>query len=194
MSQPSRTLISLAFEGEYAPPPLSAAIVSLVELCQRGMPDPQQLRTALVEEAKFTVGPAERAEETARTWAFDQKLVDEPVTDLKHEIFGRDRDGVPVVMLLSTGRAGGKPIVFCTTLFRGVIEADVVKAVEHVTKRQPFIGGRVANADGAIVRRAFWDVQGDAGVRAIIACGPDNVEALTLPRAIIAFSYVVPKA
>lgn len=191
---PSRTLISAAFEGDFAPPPLSAAIVSLVELCQRAMPDPKMLRTAIVDEAKFEVGPQARADELARTWALEDKLIGAPVTILSHEVFGRERDGEPVLFLLSTGMSEGKDVVFCTVLFRGVIEADVVKAVTHVTKRKPFGGGRVRNADGAIVRRVFWDVEGDAGVRAMAACGPDNVEALDLPRAIVAFNRAAQKS
>ncbi len=185
---PSRTLISQAFEGDFAPPPLSAAIVSLVELCQRAMPDPKKLRTAIVDEAKFDVGPQARADEIARAWALDTKLVGAPVTQLRHEVFGRERNGEPVLFLLSTGMSEGKEVVFCSVLFRGAIEADVVKAVTHVTKRNPFGGGRVQNADGAIVRRVFWDVEGDGGVRAMVACGPDNVEALDLPRVIVAFN------
>lgn len=191
---PSRTLISAAFEGDFAPPPLSAAIVSLVELCQRAMPDPKMLRTAIVDEAKFEVGPQARADELARTWALEDKLIGAPVTILGHEVFGRERDGEPVLFLLSTGMSEGKDVVFCSVLFRGVIEADVVKAVTHVTKRKPFGGGRVRNADGAIVRRVFWDVEGDAGVRAMAACGPDNVEALDLPRAIVAFNRAAQKS
>ncbi len=190
---PSRTLISKAFEGEFVPPPLSVAVVSLVELCQRAMPDPIKLRAALVDEAKFDIGPSARAEESARTWALDSKLIAAPVRNLRHEIFGRERQGEPVVMLLSVGESEGKQVVFCTSLFRGVIEADVIKAVCHVTQTQPFGGGRVTNADGAIVRRAFWDLQGVAGVRGMAACGPNNVEALDLPRAIIAFNVTAAK-
>ncbi|MEQ1618401.1 MAG: hypothetical protein ABL883_08670 [Terricaulis sp.] len=186
--EPSHTLVTAAFEGEFAPPPLSVAIVSLVELCHRAMPDPKKLRAAIVEEAKFDLGPQERAVEIARTWALDNKLIAAPVTNLRHEVFGRERSGEPVLFLLSTGTAEGKEVVFCSVLFRGVAEADVVKAVNHVTKRNPFGGGRAVNADGGIVRRVFWDVQGDAGIRAIAACGPDNVDALDLPRAIVAFN------
>lgn len=187
---PTRALISAAFEGDFAPPQLSVAIVSLVELCQRAMPDPQRLRAALVEEAKFDVGPRERAEEFIRPWALDNRLIATPVRNLRHEVFGRLRHEDPVVLLLSVGETEGREVVFVTALFRGAIEADVIKAVAHVTKKQPFGGGRVINADGAIVRRAFWDEEGVAGVRAMVACGPDNVEALDLPRAIIAFNYV----
>jgi hypothetical protein len=186
--EPRRTMISQAFEGEYAPPSLSVAVVSLIELCQRAMPDPSAVRRAIVEEAGFTVGPSHRAEEAARTWALDTKLIAAPVTNLQHEIFGRERHGEPVVLLLSQGRSEGRDIVFCSSLFRGVIEADVVKAVVHVTKRNPFGGGMARNALGHLIRRVFWDVEGNGGVRAIVACGPENVEALDLPRAIIAFN------
>lgn len=187
--EPSHTLVSVAYDGEFAPPSLSVAIVSLVELCQRAMPNPKRLRSAIVDEAKFDVGPQARADEFARTWALDNKLIDAPVAGLRHEVFGREREGEPVVFLLSTGLAGGKEVVFCSVLFRGVIEADVVKAVKHVSKRDPFGGGRVVNADGGIVRRVFWDIQGDAGVRALVACGPDNVDAMHLPRAIVALNH-----
>ncbi len=190
---PSRTLISTAFDGDSPPPQLSVAVVSLVELCQRAMPDPVKLRAALVDEAGFDVGRRERAEENASLWAFDNKLIAAPVRGLRHEIFGRLRHEAPVLMLLSVGESEGREVVFVTAFFRGAIEADVVKAVTHVTKKQPFGGGRVLNAGGGVVRRAFWDLEGEAGVRAMVACGPDNVEALDLPRAIIAFNYVTAK-
>lgn len=188
--KPWRTLISPAFEGEYAPAPLSVAIVSLVELCQRAMPDPALIRKALIEEAKFTAGPTARAEEFARTWAFDSKLIAAPVHDLRHEVYGREREGEPVIFLLSTGKSEGAEVVFLTVLFLGVTEADVVKAIAHVTKKKPAIGGSARNVDGAIVRRVFFEVGGEAGVRAMIGCGAENVDATHLPRAIIAFSRV----
>ncbi|HCK85215.1 MAG TPA: hypothetical protein DHW63_12075 [Hyphomonadaceae bacterium] len=190
---PLRTLISTAFDGDSPPPRLSVAVVSLVELCQRAMPDPIKLRAALVDEAGFDVGRPERAEEIASIWALDNKLIATPVRGLRHEIFGRLRHQAPVLILLSVGESEGKEVVFVTAFFSGATEADVIKAVTHVTKKPPFGGGRVSNASGATVRRAFWDVEGEAGVRAMVACGPDNVEALDPPRAIIAFNFAAAK-
>lgn len=193
-SPPGRTLISKAYEGDVPPPHLSAPIVSLIELCNRAMPDPALLRKAIVEEAKFDVGPPERAAEMARVWALDNKLVSAPVRNLRHEVFGRDRYGDPVIFLLSVGESEGNQIVFCSVLFRGAIEADVVKALVKPLGRQPFGGGMVKNADGHTVRRVFWDVEGAGGVRGIVACGPENVEALEAPRAVIAFNTAAARA
>ena len=188
--EPWRTLISPAFEGDQPPAQLSVSIVSLVELCQRAMPDPQEIRKALVEEAKFVTGPTERAEEWARVWALENKLISDPVTAFRHELYGRGRRGDPVIVLLSVGRSGGAEIVFTTVIFRGATEADVVKAMAHVTKKKPLVGGLVRNADGNKVRRVFFDVEGVAGVRAMVGCGPDNVDSTDLPRAIIALNKV----
>ncbi len=186
--KPTHTLVSQAFSRDAAPAQLSAAIVSLVELCQRAMPDPKKIRKALVDEAKFVTGKQAQADEMGGMIALDSKIIGAPVTGLRHELFGRERTEEPVIILLSVGKSEGKEVVFLTAAFRGAIEADVVKAVTHVTKKKPFGGGRTQNVNGELTRRVFWDVEGEAGVRGMVAWGPDNVEETRVLRGVTAFN------
>lgn len=182
-----RTIISQAFEGDDAPGALSVAIVSLVELAQIGMPSPDRMRKA-IGSAGFKLGRAERAEDAARNLALDVNFVAEPVRNLRSEIYGRDRYGEPVVLLLSEGDTPTGKMVFCSTFFRGAIEADAVKAVTQVTNIAPFTGATVQNSEGFIVRRVFWDVEGAAGARGFAVSGPENVDDVELPRAFTLFN------
>jgi hypothetical protein len=185
----TRRVISRAFEGDEAPAELSVGIVSLVELCQVAMPDPERIRASL-KDAGFTPGPQAKADEAGRMLALDKNVVAKPVRRLRHELYGHYRNETPVLILLSTGESDDGGIVFCTALFRGAIEADAVKAAAHVTKKQPFTGASIRNHEGTTVRRVFWDVEDAAGVRGFMVSGPQNVEALDLPRAITAFNKV----
>lgn len=190
MSKPkTRVLISAAFEGDAPPGQLGVGIVSLVELCQLAMPDPQQIRTRL-NEAGFTKGPAEKAAEAGRMLNLESGVLDSQVRDLRHEIYGFERHGFPVIIVLSVGASNDGEVVFCTSIFRECIEADVVKAVSHVTKQQPLTGANAQTSDGVRTRRVFWDVGGVAGVRGMMITGPLNVEAATAPRGVTAFNKV----
>lgn len=186
-----RTIISKAFEGDDAPGDLSVSIVSLVELCQLAMPDPVKIRERL-REAQFEVGPEDRANEWGRMLSLDTNVIASPVRNLKHEMFGRLRHEAPVIVLLSVGDSKQGKVVFCSTVFRGAIEADAVKAAAHVIKERPFTGATTLNADGSILRRVFWDVN-VSGVRGFMVTGPDDVEAAHLPRAFTAFNAVSAK-
>ena len=189
----TRRVISRAFEGDNAPGELSAGIVSLAELCQISMPDPEKIRASLLD-AGFTPAPQDKANEAGRMLALDKQMSAKPVRRLRHEFFGTFRHGAPVLILLSTGETDEGGIVFCSAIFRGAIEADAVKAAAHVTKKQPFTGAVVRNDDGTTVRRVFWDVEDIAGVRGFVVSGPQNVEATDLPRAITAFNRMAPQA
>ena len=125
--------------------------------------------------------------------ALESDLVDPGVRNLKHELFGKERNIEPVLILLSEGDSKNGKVVFCSAIFRGAIEADAVKAVAHVTKQQPFTGSSVRNADGMMVRRVFWDVQGLAGIRGLVVSGPEDVESIDLPRAITGFNKAAAK-
>jgi hypothetical protein len=125
--------------------------------------------------------------------SLDSQVIASPVRDLRHEIFGRERRDQPVIVLLSEGDSNQGKVVFCTTLFRGAIEADAVKAAAHITKEQPFTGATIRNADGNILRRVFWEVKNVAGVRGFMVTGPHDVEAADLPRAFTAFNAVSAK-
>lgn len=107
-------------------------------------------------------------------------------------MYGTERNGDPIVVMLSEGDTDDGKIVFLTTLFRGAIEADAVKAVTHVAQKQPLTGSNVTNTEGSVVRRVFWDVD-DAGIRGMVVSGPDNVESMQAPRAITAYNLVGPK-
>jgi hypothetical protein len=183
------TIISKAFEGDLPPANLSACIVSLVELCQLAMPDPAQLRKRL-SEAEFTKGPDARAADAGRVLALDNRVVAGGVRNLRHEIYGKVRNDGMVVLLLSEGEGDGGAYVFCSALFRNAIEADAVKAVAHVAKKQPLTGSSVPNDDNFLVRRVFWDIGGEAGIQGMMVSGPANVEQLNAVRAITAFNKV----
>lgn len=185
----TRRVIELAFPGDEAPPQLSVSIVSLVELCQLAMPDADKVRENIIH-AGFETGRQERADEAGRMLALDIKVVDMPVRNLRHELFGGGRHGEPVILLLSQGETDRGKIVFLSTIFRGAIEADAVKASAHVTKDKPITGSRVLNHDGNVLRRVFWDVQGAAGIRGFMVSGPGNVENTELPRAFTAFNWL----
>jgi len=184
-----RLLVSEAFPGDAAPADLSVGIVSLVELCQLAMPDPNKIRERL-REAEFEVGKQERADEFGEVFALDRKMIAGSVKNLRHEIYGITRNDAPVLILLSVGDSDEGKVVFCSSIFRGAIEADAIKAAAHVSKRQPFTGSTAINSDDKILRRSFWDVEGEAGVRFLVVSGPQNVEATDLPRAITAFNKV----
>jgi hypothetical protein len=181
-------LLELAFPGDQAPPQLSVAVVSLVELCQLGMPDAAKVRE-LILGAGFESGRQERADEAGRVLSFDLKMVDMPVRNLRHELYGRGRQGEPVLLLLSEGDTAAGKIVFLSALFRGAVEADAIKAAAHVTQGKPLTGGKVRNHDGNQLRRVFWDTGGAAGIRGFVVSGPQNVESTDLMRAFTAFNW-----
>ncbi|MGE0532115.1 MAG: hypothetical protein AB7G40_14490 [Hyphomonadaceae bacterium] len=185
MPDSTRTIISTAYEGDDAPEQLSAAIVSLVELCQFAMPDHTKVREAIIG-ANFETAPQEQADAVGAYLSLDKGVVDFPVSAVRHELFARDRYGVMVFYLLSHGKSKNGNVVFLSTIFHGAIEADAVKAVAHVTKKQPITGSRLHNARGDRLRRVFWDVDGTAGIMGMVASGPHNVEALNIPRAFTA--------
>lgn len=187
-----RTLIEAAFPGDQAPGQLSVAIVSLIELCQIAMPDPAKIRESILG-AGFEAGAEARAAEAGAMLALDNKVWADPVRNLKHEMFGRERTGETVIFLVSQGETKGGKIVFLSTLFRGAMEADAVKAAAHVTKKQPLTGATAQNVNGNTLRRVFWDTEGVEGVRGLMVTGPHNVEALDLPRAFTAFNLVSAK-
>jgi hypothetical protein len=182
-----RTLIEAAFPDNQAPGQLSAAIVSLVELCQIAMPDPAFVREQIIG-AGFEIGVQERADEAAAMLALEDKVFAFPVRNLRHELFGRGRQGENVIILLSHGDSAEGKVVFLTTMFRGAMEADAVKAAAHVTGKQPLTGATLRNPAGNVLRRVFWDTEGEAGVRGLMVTGPHNVEATDLPRAFTAFN------
>lgn len=190
--EPARRLLSLAFEGDQAPAELSVGVVSLVELCQVAMPDPLRLRTSLIG-AGFRQGSQKAADNAGRMLALDNAVIGAPVHALNHEIYGTERHNDPVTILVSEGESAGGKVIFVTALFRQSMEADVVKAVVHVSKKQPFTGAVTKNSDGAIVRRVFWDIEDAAGIRGIMVTGPDNVEAMHVARGITAFNKAATK-
>jgi hypothetical protein len=184
-----RTLLELPFPDSAAPPELSVAIVSLVELCQLGMPDPSAVREA-IKSAAFGEAPEELAVELGGFLALDNKVFSFPVRNLRHQLYGRERNEVPVRLLVTEGESAEGPVIFVSTLFNGAIEADLVKAAAHVTDKQPLTGATATNSNGAQLRRVFWDVEGAAGVRGLMISGPDNVEDVMIMRAITAFNLV----
>lgn len=187
-----RTLISSAFPGDEAPPELSVAIVSLVELCQQAMPDPVLLHKRIVE-AGFAAGPEQNAAVNGAPLALDDRVFSFPVRNLRHQIFGRNRNEHLVTFLLTQGDSDQGPVVFCSTLFRDAIEADAVKAATHVTKKTPLTGATTKLPSGVTIRRVFWDTGGEAGIRGLMVTGPDNVEDVGTPRAFTAFNLAGPK-
>jgi hypothetical protein len=182
-------LVEMAFPDDQVPAELSVAIVSLVELCQIAMPDVKEIRKRL-SEAQFEVGKDKEAEDAARMLALDNKVIDGKLRNFKHTMYGRERQGAPVIFLLSEADSDNGKIVFLTTLFRGAGEADAIKAAMHVIKGQPITGGKVRNADGHQLRRVFWDTKGEGNVRGFMVTGPQHVEADTVPRAFTAFNWV----
>lgn len=184
-----RTVLELAFPGDEAPGQLSVGIVSLVELCQIAMPDPVKIRENLLA-AGFIIGKQEQANQAGESLAFDKNVVSVPVRNLRHELYGATRHGLPVMILLTEGDTKDGGIVFCSSLFRGALEADAVKAASHVTKRQPITGSRVLNSQGHVLRRVFWDAEGEGGIRGFMVSGPIDVEATVTPRAFVAFNLV----
>ncbi|MBY0562592.1 MAG: hypothetical protein K2P58_00300 [Hyphomonadaceae bacterium] len=182
-----RRLISAAFEGDSPPAQLSVGLVTLVELCQLAMPDPNLMRAQLLA-AGFVQGKEAPAMAAASTLALETNIFTSPVRNLRHTIYGNERLQSPVIMLLSEGDTDKGGVVFASAVFREAIEADVVKAVTHVTGKTPLTGSTTRNAEGKLLRRVFWDTEYVAGVQGIVASGPENVEATHLPRAITAFA------
>jgi hypothetical protein len=68
-----------------------------------------------------------------------------------------------------------------------------VKAAAQVSKRQPLTGAAIRNADGAPVRRVFWDAQGEGGVWGLVVSGAADVESTTTIRAFTAFNEAAPR-
>lgn len=188
-----KRVIETAFEGVEAPPELSVGIVSLVELCQLAMPDPAAIDQA-IKSADFSEGKKDRTDEFSIWLALDNKVFSFPVRNLTHKLYLRDRQDARVRLLVSAGESDQGRVIFVTTIFGGAIEADAIKAVVHVTNKHPLTGATVVNAQGAQLRRVFWDIEGVAGIRGMMITGPDNVESADAPRAITAFNLVGPKA
>jgi hypothetical protein len=188
-----RLLLSQAFPDDAAPAELSVGVVSLVELCQLAMPDPNRIREKL-RQAEFEIGNQERAHEVGEVFALDRKIFASQVRNLRHEIYGKYRHDAPVVILLSVGDSDEGKVVFCSSIFRGAIEADAIKAAAHVTQKEPFTGSTAKNSDDKLLRRSFWDVGGKDGIRFLVVSGPQNVEATDLPRAITALNKVAKRS
>jgi hypothetical protein len=184
-----RRVIEAAFPGDEAPPELSVAIVSLVELCQLAMPNPAGIAEA-IQSAGFAEGPKERADEFAGWLALDNKVFSFPVRNLRHKLFARNRHDVRVRLLVSEGESAQGRVLFVTTIFGGALEADAIKAAAHVTKKQPLTGATVTNAEGKQLRRVFWDAEGESGIRGLMVTGPQDVESADAPRAFTAFNLV----
>lgn len=184
-----KRLVELAFPESAAPPELSVGIVSLVELCELAMPNPSSLREA-IRSAAFGDAPQGQAEELGGLLALDNKVFSFPVRNLRHQLYGRDRNEVPVRILVTEGESADGPVVFVSTLFNGAMEADAVKAAAHVTDKQPLTGASITNPNGAKLRRVFWDVEGVAGIRGLMISGPEDVEDVVIMRAITAFNLV----
>lgn len=182
-----RTTVSAAFPGDRAQPELSVAIVSLVELCKVAMPDPAALREA-IKTAEFADGPQERADQFGALLALDNKVFSFPVRNLRHQLYGRDRNDARVRLLLSEGDSDQGGVVFVSTIFAGCIEADTVKAATHVSKKPPLTGANITNAQGTPLRRVFWDIEGSGGIRGLMITGPENLESLEAMRAFTAFN------
>lgn len=181
-----KQVISKAFPGNEAPAGLSVGIVSLVELCNIAMPSAAEARKQ-IKNAAFVGIAREKADNAARLFALDAKILVKPVRNLRNALYARDRNDEAVLLLLSEGDTDDGRVVFLSSIFRGSIEADVVKAVTHVTKTQPFTGTTVTNADGVAMRRVQWELN-SGGIRGMVVTGPPNVESLENPRAITAFN------
>jgi hypothetical protein len=192
-SKPTQKLVAqAAFPGDQAPPELSVAIVSLVELCQLAMPDPAALRKHIAE-AGFVAGPPKNAATVGATLALDNKVFDVGVRNLRHEIYGRDRNEALVTFLLTEGDSAKGKVVFCSTLFHGAIEGDAVKAAAHVTKKQPLTGATLSVPGRPTLRRVFWDTEGAAGMRGLMVTGPDSMIDGAAMRAFTAFNFAAKK-
>ncbi len=184
-----RRVIELPFDKDEAPPELSVGIVSLVELCQLAMPDPAALSHA-IENAGFAPAPAQMTDDFSAYLALDERVFSFPVRNLRHRLWMRERHEAPVRLLLSEGDSDEGPVVFVSAIFGGALEADGVKAVVHVSNKQPITGATLVNARGTRLRRVFWDVEGVDGIRGLMLTGPENVEALAGVRAFTAFNLV----
>ena len=184
-----KTVIESAFQGDQAPAELSVGIVSLIELCNLAMPNPAAVRQRL-QEAEFAVSSQDTADMFAKMLALDNKVMSFPVRGLSHKAYTRDRQGETIQLLLSEGDSDQGKIVFVSTLFRGAIEADAVKAAAHVTKKQPITGAAMETSEGWRRRRVFWDTEGVSGVRGLMVTGPEDVESTDHYRAITAFNLV----
>lgn len=184
-----RTIVAAAFPADRAPGELSVAIVSLVELCQLAMPNPSALREAIAS-AGFADGPQERADEFGKILSLDSKVFAFPVKNVRHQLYARERNEERVRLLISEGESANGPVVFVSTIFTGAIEADAIKAAAHVTRKNALTGTTATNANGVIVRRVFWDTQGESGVFGLMVTGPENLEAWEGVRAFTAFNLV----
>lgn len=181
------TILTRAFESDACPPLLSVGLVSLIELSQQAMPSPSKVRAKMAE-GGLQHAPQKQADAFGRALAFDSKMVAGPVRNLRHELYTKTRHQLQVGLLVTEADSDDGPLVFCSSIFNGAIEADVVKAVAHVTKHKPVVGGKALNADGALLRRVFWDLPNLAGVRFIIATGPDDIDSEQAMRAVTAFN------
>ncbi|MGE0596911.1 MAG: hypothetical protein AB7P07_11115 [Hyphomonadaceae bacterium] len=183
---PKRRVISAAYEGDNPPGVLSVGLVSLVELCQHAMPSPRRIREKMAEANLERVDDA-NAERFGRALFLENKVVAGGVRNLRHELYGKERGGALVLLLVSEGDGPDGAMVFCSTLFTGATEADVVKAVAKVTEREPGVGNTVDGPHG-VIRRVFWDIPGTSGVRFMLASGPGDMDAVDQLRAVTAFN------
>lgn len=190
MAEPEKntmTTIQDAFPGDTPPQQLSVAIVSLVELCQHAMPDPEAVHKA-IEGAGFLVADQTKANNFGAWLALDNKVFSFPVRNMRHKFFSKERKGQAVLLLVSEGESDQGKVIFCSTMFWEAIEADAVKAAGHVTKKEPLTGARVTNSNGEIIRRVFWDTAGVSGVRGFMVTGPDDIITGAHARAFTAFN------
>lgn len=188
--QPPPHAVRAFAPGEEPPAVLGLAAVTLLDVCIGQMPDIARVERAIVE-AGFKPEPEATARGIARGLALESKMVSAPLRDFRHKAWRTERQGVPAAMLLSAAQSDLGPVVFCSALFGGATEAEAVKTVQALSRSPPTDGGMAHDADGKVVRRVFWNLQGQAGLLGLVVCGPENPETRDHLRALVAFNRAV---
>lgn len=178
-------------EHDKLAPHLSVGAMAWVQTCLGHMGDAAKVRESLKANG-YIQDPDQTAAEIAATLAVQDKLVSDPLRDFKHSLWRTEREGVPCIILLSEATSDIGPVTFCAALFGAAREVDLARLASSLVKDGPMAAGVTKAADGSNLRRLFWRVPSQ-NVRALVACGPENVNDTGRLRALIAIAYKAPE-
>lgn len=167
------------------PPVLAASAVQWMQVTMGRLPDANAIRSSLIA-AGFAEDPSSAG--VGDLLALGDKITTANMYGMVHAAWRKTHKGAPVIIILTTADSDVGPVTFCSTVFGGADEGDVVRVLRSLVQAPPFAGGVAMDGHGNSVRRLFWEIGGVGGIAAIVVSGPPDTAARDAPRALIAFN------
>lgn len=168
-------------------PVLAHGAMAWIETCLSAMPDVKRIRDNLVA-GGFRQEPDATANEVGALLAYDVNIIDEELRDIHHALWTGQREGAPVVLVLSLAQSERGPIVFVASLFGAASEGEGAAVLVQLAKKPPDVGALAKTPEGRMVRRQFWQTPNVVGIDGFVLAGPEDPESRDQVRALIAFN------